>query len=151
MFDPFSLTRIELAKSRRLDQAASVDDVWAFIRLKSVPADVVTVSLHEASELPADRTFRNAWTHDGSRVTVDMPKARVLHMDHIRRARQPVLDQLDKDWMKATGQRKSAEADAIEAQRQVLRDIPQTLDLTQAATPDELKALWPVELPRTGA
>lgn len=33
-----------------------------------------------------------------------------------------------------------------DAERQKLRDIPQSFDLTMAATPEELKNLWPSEL-----
>lgn len=133
-------------------QADEPDDVFiARIQARHVPLDAVDIKIIEEIDLPSDRTFRNAWTYDGQRVCVDMPKARTLHLDRIRQARKPVLDQLDKDWMRAMGQRKQAEADTIEAQRQVLRNLPQTLDLTQATTAEELKAIWPAELPRTGA
>ena len=101
----------------------------------------------EASDLPKDRTYRNAWRHDGQRFTHDMDHARKIHMEHIRHARTEHLGKLDREWMRATGQGDATLAAAIEAERQVLRDIPLTLPLGTATTPEELKALWPEGLP----
>lgn len=87
----------------------------------------------------ADRYFRNAWAWTGA-VSIDMPKARDIHMGRIRAARDAELAKLDIEQLKGND---------VTAEKQRLRDIPQTFDLTAAATPDELKALWPEGLPRT--
>lgn len=100
------------------------------------------IQIVEGDPRPQNRTFRNAWTLNGDKIDHDMPKARSIHMDRIREARDEKLKSLDNDWMKATGQNKKAEAEAVEAKRQWLRDIPQTFDLN-AATPEELEKLWP--------
>jgi hypothetical protein len=60
-------------------------------------------------------------------------------MDNIRSKRDEKLKELDIEQLKGVD---------VSAQKQVLRDIPQTFDLTGAATPDELKTLWPPEVPR---
>jgi len=91
-------------------------------------------------------TLRNAWEDTGTLITTNMPKARGLHMDRIREVRNKELVKKDIEFMKAL------EADdgshtAIAAEKQVLRDIPQTFDLT-TDTPEELKNKWPDELPR---
>jgi hypothetical protein len=113
-----------------------------------IPKDAELVMLPEDWS-PADkRAFRSAWILDGNTIDVDMGKAREIHMGRIRIARNRKLDELDRDWMRAAGQKDTKAADAIEAKRQALRDIPQTLDLTKARTPDELKATWPDELKR---
>lgn len=39
----------------------------------------------------------------------------------------------------------------VTTEKQKLRDLPQTLDLTVAQTPEDLKALWPADLPRGAA
>lgn len=148
MFNPQSGTRVLLAEKGKLSLSATEQDVLAFIRAKDAPKDAVTVTVHDVSELPQDRTFRNAWTHDGVNMSVNMPKARTIHLDRIRAVRKSALERLDADWMKATGQGRVADAATIESQRQVLRDLPQTLPVDQCTTPDELKALWPAELPR---
>jgi len=97
------------------------------------------------ADIPADRTFRAAWS---AGMVVDMAKARTIHMASIRKARDAALPALDVEFSKALGRRDNAKADAVEAQRQVLRDLPTTFDLTGAKTPEELKALWPEGLPR---
>ena len=93
-------------------------------------------------DIPKDRTFRNAWVDDG-KITHDMVKVREIHLDHIREARIPLLAQKDKEWMRATGQDNTQEAEKIEAERQALRDIPQTImpDLEKAKTPEEVKII----------
>lgn len=97
-------------------------------------ATVVFISPVDDADIPKDRTFRNAWKPD---LSVDMDKARDIHMDRIRIERDRELARLDIEQLKGRD---------VTADKQALRDIPQTFDLTQAATPDELKALWPVEL-----
>ena len=97
-----------------------------------------------------DKTFRAAWedTTPEPKIDINLTKCQAIHMDRIRVARNAKLDALDKEWNRAAGRKQAAQADAIEAQREVLRNIPQTFDLTVAKTPDELKALWPTELGR---
>ena len=122
----------------------------------------VNYKIVDAAEVPTDRTYRNAWTHDGKDFGHDMAKAREIHLDLVRNARADALGALDRDYTKLSGQAlaadaiadkavkdaKLAEAAAVEAKRQALRDAPQTLDVESAATIEELKALWPADLPR---
>src|SRR5437762_211267 len=56
--------------------------------------DVVGVREISADEVPRDRTFRNAWTDDGS-LSIDMDKARDIHRDRLRQLRAPKLAALD--------------------------------------------------------
>lgn len=98
------------------------------------------VSIHEitADKIPTDRTFRNAWKHgDDGLVTVHMPTARNMHMDKIREERNKKLQHLDVEQLKGND---------VAAEKKIMRNIPQTFDLTGATTPEELSALWPDEL-----
>lgn len=117
--------------------------------LATVPQDALNPQIIDASTIPADRTFRNAWKHGGTKVNVDMPKSRQIHMDRIRVIRNRMLDQSDKDMAKAQDAGDAVVIAALKAQRQQLRNIPQTFDLTVAATPDALKLLWPSGLPQS--
>lgn len=110
---------------------------------KDVPANAIDPKVVPRANVPADRYFRNAWKQAGDRVDVDMQKARVIQMDKIRLARDEKLKGLDIEWMKAVAKKKNAEADAIEAERERLRQIPQSFDLSPAKNADELKVLWP--------
>lgn len=98
--------------------------------------------------IPKDRYFRDAWKQDVTSIKIDMEKAKIIHMNRIRKSRDKELAKLDVEWTKKAAQKKNQEADAIETQRQTLRDIPISFDLSVAKTPDELKALWPNILPK---
>ena len=76
-------------------------------------------------------------------ITVNMTKARTIHLTEIRRVRNKELGKLDIEWFKANDSGKVG----VESQRQTLRDIPATFDLSAPSTTDALKALWPSELP----
>jgi hypothetical protein len=78
-------------------------------------------------------------------IIVNMAKARGIHMDKIRLVRNKQLAGLDVSFMRAVETGDDSERVRIAGEKQVLRDIPQTLDLT-TDTPEELKAIWPTEL-----
>ena len=67
----------------------------------------------------------------------------------LRSERDARLKALDGPWMRAIGQGNTAEATAIEAKRQQLRDIPAVIsaDISAIASPDQLLSYspsWPV-------
>lgn len=105
---------------------------------KDVPAGK-SWRIVDVTAIPQDRTFRNAWTDNEPTPTVDvdMVKARDIHMDCIRKARDEKMKALDIEQLKGVD---------VAAEKQALRDIPQTFNLEVAATPEELKTLWPDEL-----
>jgi len=81
-------------------------------------------------------------------ISVNMTKARAIHMDKIRTVRNKQLADLDVPFMRAVETGDASELARIASEKQVLRDIPQTLDLTtDNDTPLELEAKWPSELP----
>jgi hypothetical protein len=94
------------------------------------------------------RSFRNAWCDDGGvKPGHDMVKARDIHMDRIRVERDKELERLDAEYMRADEQGNILLKQQLAAQKQTLRDLPTTFDLTVARTAEELDALWPSELP----
>jgi hypothetical protein len=107
----------------------------------------------DSSERPSDHDcslkceFLEAWEWD-SGVRVNMPKARGIHMDKIRVVRNAELAAKDISFMRAVEAGDASTQSTIATEKQVLRDIPQTFDLTtDNDTPEELKAKWPAELP----
>lgn len=93
----------------------------------------------DVSDLPSKRIYRNAWTDNNptSTVDVEMSRAREIQMGLIRVKRDEKLAELDIEQLKGVD---------VTAQKEVLRNIPQTFDLTVAQTPDELEVLWPNEV-----
>ena len=75
---------------------------------------------------------------------VDMAKAREIHKNNIRSARQPLLEALDIEFQKAleTG----ASTTDIVAKKQALRDAPADSGITSAADTDALKAQWKTDI-----
>lgn len=122
-------------------------EVAAQITTKGEPANPhltadTSVTVIDASTLPADRTFRDAWKHDGAAVVHDMDKAKAIHVERIRKAREPLLAALDVQVIRALG--KGEPVTAIEAQKQKLRDAPADPKIAEAKTIEDLKAAWPL-------
>ena len=81
-------------------------------------------------------------------INVNMTKARAIHLTEIRRVRNEELVKKDIPWMKAVEAGDTDAQATIATEKQVLRDIPATFDITtDAGTPELLKAKWPTELP----
>ena len=132
------------ARTRALEQTA--------IRLAlkygpgSIPHVYDSVNLPEPDD---DQRFFNAWEWKNG-CNVNMPRARLIHMDRIRQVRNKALEDLDVPWMKAIEIGDQLAADEVGMQRQTLRDIPQTFKLSGFRTPATLKTAWPANLPRPG-
>lgn len=102
-----------------------------------LPKDAINPRWADAVEIPADRTFRDAWNDTGI-VSVNMPKAREIHKDWLRKLRKPLLSELDVAYQRADEIGDVAEKRRIAAEKQVLRDITAHPGIEAAQTPDEL-------------
>lgn len=111
----------------------SIDEVAA----KVVPAGV-TWQIVDASNIPADRAFRNAWTLSGSQITEDWAKSVEITKERLREERKPLFEAADIQAMRdieATGAVRPETA----ALKQSLRDVTALADTAQ--TRDDLLAL----------
>lgn len=117
------------------------------IALKDVP-DGLTYHITDVSNIPDDRTFREAWTDDnlGETVDVDMVKARVIQMDRIRALRAEKFIEMGFPTKLNSELEAATISQATRDALQALRDIPQTYDLSIATTPEELKYRIPDEV-----
>jgi hypothetical protein len=91
------------------------NDFLARVAAGAVP-EGVPFSIVDVSEVPADRTFRNAWRKSGATVTHDMPAAKAIAHEKRRAARAAELAPLD---IEATIPAQAAQA---EAARQAIRE-----------------------------
>ena len=89
--------------------------------------------------VPADRTFRGAWSYSSNVVEVNMTVAKVIHKENLRNERAPRLAALDVSYMKAL--EAGSGADAVAASKTVLRNITADSRINAASTPEELIAL----------
>lgn len=91
----------------------------------------------DISQVPSDRTFRNAWTKGNGKININMPKAKELAHSKRRADRDEKFKPLD---IEATI---PAKAQAAEVARQAIRDadaVKQTA-INNASTPEELKVI----------
>lgn len=114
---------------------------------KTVP-NGVAYEIVDVSEIPSDRTFRNAWEKSGIKISVNMSRALAIHKDKLRVDRLPELEALDREFMLAL--EAGADTSGIAAKKQALRDMPADARLAGAKTPGELKALTIDKLVRKG-
>lgn len=99
----------------------------------------------EYADIPQDRTYRNALRWDEG-FYHDMPHARNLHRDYLRRARAKAMPLLDVAYLQALEANEVEQRALVCARKQVLRDLPTHPGIEMAETTDELKQVWPIEL-----
>lgn len=114
-------------------------------RIDNLPhkGKAVFVGVRDKVDLPADRSFRNAWKSD---LTHDMEKCRHIHRQRMREARAPKLAALDVEYQRADERGDVAAKREIASRKQRLRDITDRPEISKAETPDQLKRVWPEEL-----
>lgn len=117
------------------------DDEFLSLVMSKVPKDATNVQVVDETDLPTDRTFRDAWRQSGEAVTHDMPKCREIHRERLRAARVPLLAKLDVDFLRAVESGDTQKQTDIAAEKQVLRDITVNPAIDSAKTPEELKVL----------
>ena len=128
----------------------SDDELLQAVIDKDVPAGVTT-HIVDADD-PAvkaqleDRTFRGAFEWNNG-IKVNMPKARTIHMEKIRKVRNEELAKLDIPYMRAVEDGDTTAQSTIKEKKQVLRDIPANFKLSSYKTPEKLAAAFPSELP----
>ena len=81
-------------------------------------------------------------------ISVNMTKARAIHLAEIRRVRNAELEKEDISMLKAIEAGDTSEQSAVATKKPTLRDLPATVAITpDVGTPALLKAKWPTELP----
>ena len=92
--------------------------------------------------VPADRSFRGAWSLSGNVISEDLDSAKAIFKDKVREVRKPLLDAEDVVYMKAL---EADDADAKAASvttKDALRDAPAASAISNATNITELKAAW---------
>jgi hypothetical protein len=123
------------------EKEASSENINAEILKAGI--DALSWRTIEESEIPTDRSFRDAWKDVDEVLIHDMTKVKEIHLARLRIQRNALLEEKDKDWMRAIGQGNTTEATAVETERQALRDFPQTIasQLESATTVAEVKLI----------
>jgi hypothetical protein len=123
----------------------------ATVLARSVPEDATDVTVVDEITLPTDRTYRNAWEQVAGKITVAMPKARVIHSGRIAQA---IIDESARLGLLPAGLRlqgKTKEADQAVDDKAAVDELDLTALATQmakASNPTTLHAIWPSVLSR---
>jgi len=130
----------------RLATRGTVDAEIARASISFDPEQVPVISWRfaEESEIPTDRTYRNAWRDTGTGVEHDMVHARELHRNLLREARAPRLAALDLAYLQADETNAQARKELIAEEKQRLRDITLDPRIEAVQTIAELRV---IELP----
>ena len=107
--------------------------------IKDVP-DGLSYHIVEDSEIPKNTFFERAWKIVDGKIEMDITKAKEVHRENIRNARQEKLAELDIEFQRAL--ETSSDTSLIVANKQALRDAPAAAGIATATTTDELKAQW---------
>lgn len=111
-----------------------------------IDKDGNTIDRSDASSIPADRHFRNAWSLSGTVISEDMTEAKNLFKEKIREVRAPLLEAEDVAYMKALEADDASAKTAAANKKAALRDAPAASAITNATTIAELKAAWDSDL-----
>lgn len=107
----------------------------------SVPKDA-SREVVDIDDIPTDRYFRNAWRLNNG-IEIDIDKARAIHLNNLREIRNKKLESFDVPFQRALESKDVPKQDEIAAQKQALRDMPKSVDLSVLSAPESLKAFMP--------
>ena len=108
--------------------AETEEEFIARITERDVPANAIDVHVVDEDDVPTDRTFRNAWSHDGKVFGVDMGKAREITKMRLRFERAGSLAALDIAYLRADEAGDTRLKADIAAEKQRLRDITELVE-----------------------
>ena len=111
-----------------------------------IDKDGNTIDRSDASSIPADRHFRNAWSLSGTVISEDMTEAKNIFKEKIREVRKPLLEAEDVAYMKAMEADDASAKTAAVNKKTALRDAPAATAITNATTIADLKAAWDSDL-----
>lgn len=92
-------------------------------------------------DLPDVRTYRNAWRDNGRELVHDMPAAREIHRNKLRRLRAPLLETLDVEYQRADEREDKAAKRDVAQRKQRLRDVTADPRIEAAQTIDDLAVI----------
>ena len=125
----------------RLSEGASAEEALAKW-MESHSQEYISHRQGTESEIPTERTFRNAW-EDTGKISVNMPKAREIHKNLLREIRKPLFASLDVEYQIADEKENATLKASIADKKQLLRDVTLDSRIDEAQTPIELQAVIP--------
>ncbi len=107
--------------------------------IKDVPSGLDYFIIDE-DDIPKNTFFERAWKIVDGKIEMDITKAKEVHRQNIRNARQIKLAELDIEFQRAL--ETSADTSAIVAKKKALRDAPADSAIDSATDEAGLIAQW---------
>jgi len=108
-----------------MELAPGADKMDAIKKFQAAHAGFYEEYFEEDIEVPEDRTFRDAWKLQGSKIIVDGVKAMDIHLNRVRKLRNKKLEELDKEQLRYLSNPEKLKE--VEDKKQMLRDLPQNI------------------------
>lgn len=109
--------------------------------LRKIDRSLMPVIVKE-EELP-DYSFRRAWDIVEGKVVIDIDKAKEIHRERMRIARNLKFPELDIAYQRSTETNNNKNTKEIISQKQQLRDAPADPRIENCTTVQQLKMVWP--------
>lgn len=134
---------------RSVDDPEDMTDDQIFERaLKDIPKNAINPTAMFFRDLPKERDYRGAWKQNAhGLVEHDITKAKDMMRQYLRQARAPKLQQLDTDYMRADEAGNAQLKKSIADQKQRLRDLTAMPEIEACETVEQLRSIWPSDLP----
>lgn len=94
-----------------------------------------------AGDLPADRTYRRAWTDTGSAIEIDLEEAKTLYRERIAFAAAPRIRALAEQILDALADGRSGDVERLRRERRTLEAAKDDPRIAEASTLAELTAI----------
>ena len=126
------------------------DEAIASVQAKDVPGDATNIEVMEQALIPVSREFRNAWEKlVAGPLTVNMPKARIVHARKISAARAKAVTVLQRRADEATLEGRAVDATKAANDKAAVEGLNLATiagQIAGSANPTALSAAWPTEL-----
>lgn len=116
-------------------------EVLELLKTRHIPENAENVQIINDTDVPQDRTFRDAWQLNGEVVDHNLDKAKNIKLDCIRQVRNEKLAKLDMELLKAAEQERRDDVKEIMKLKQELRDLPQTINIHGCQDIESIKNL----------
>lgn len=133
MFDSSTMD-YEIMKNNLGKEELTEEEIIDYILAKDIPEGKVS-KIVTVDKIPADRFFRNAWEQNGEELSINLPKAKTIKLNQFRALREPLLEALDLEYIKADERSDLGLKADIVAKKNALRDV------TLVTLPDDIETL----------
>lgn len=141
------LIKHNITRNTRIEVQIPPHEALIDTYLKHMYSSKAVVVVGDKSKVP-QRVWHRAFDDfdaDGN-IEIDMSKAKKIFMQQLRHKRNKTLIHLDQEYCKAHDNKNQEKLSKIDVKKQILRDLPSTINVSDAMTIQDLENFWPTEM-----